>query len=342
MTSSKPLIENSNHNEELFDLIIIGGGPTGLFSAFYAGMRQLKVKVIESMPQLGGQLSALYPEKYIYDVAGYPKIKAQELVENLKEQMLQFNPVVVLNQSVAAVEKNAKNFILTSNTGVKHRSKAIVITAGVGAFQPRRLNVADAGSYENKNIHYFVKDINQFEDKKVGVCGGGDSAFDWALTLEPIAKEVSIIHFQDKFTAHEYSVTQVMKSRINLKTPYYIKQVIEGERDNINSILLENRKNNEKELLEVDELIVNYGFVSSIGPIKEWNLNLDKNKILVNSHMETSIEGIYAAGDIATYPGKVKLIATGFGEAPIAVNNAKKYIDPTSKVQPLHSTSVMA
>lgn len=329
-----------NQNNEIFDITIIGGGSVGLFAAFYGGMRQLKVKIIESMPQLGGQLAALYPEKYIYDIAGFPKVKAQDLVDNLKEQAFQFEPTVILEQSVVEIEKKEQRFVLTTNKGERHDTKAVLITAGAGAFQPRRLELEDTRKYENKNLHYFVDDMNRFAGKKVVICGGGDSAIDWALMLEPIAKEVTIVHRRDKFRAHEYSVNQLMNSTVSVKTPYNIKELI-GNGGKIERVILMNGKGNSEESIELDELIVNYGFVSSVGPIKEWGLELKKNEILVNSKMETNIKGIYAAGDIATYPGKVKLIASGFGEAPTAINNAKSYIDPDARVQPLHSTSIM-
>ncbi|MDO6658231.1 NAD(P)/FAD-dependent oxidoreductase [Anaerobacillus sp. 1_MG-2023] len=325
---------------ELYDITIIGGGPVGLFTAFYGGMRQLKVKIIESMPQLGGQLSALYPEKYIYDVAGFPKVLAQDLVDNLVEQANQFQPEVALEQSVEEVTKQEDGTLyLRSNTGEEHYTRAVIITAGVGAFQPRRLKVEGADLYEGKNLHYFVNDLTAFAGQKVLIAGGGDSAVDWANMLEPIAEEVTLIHRRDKFRAHEHSVEQLMNSSVNIQTPYNITEFI-GDGGRINQVVLEQVKGEEKITKDVDAVIVNYGFISSLGPIKEWGLEIEKNSIVVNSKMETNIPGIYAAGDVATYDGKVKLIASGFGEAPTAVNNAKSYMDPDAKVQPLHSTSL--
>jgi ferredoxin/flavodoxin---NADP+ reductase len=326
-------------DQKVYDITIIGGGPTGLFTAFYGGMRQASVKIIESLPQLGGQLSALYPEKYIYDVAGFPKIRAQELINNLKEQMEKFNPTVCLEQSVEKLEKMEDGtFKLTTNKEI-HYSKAVIITAGNGAFQPRRLELETAAQYEGKNLHYFIDDLNKFAGKKVLVCGGGDSAVDWALMLEPIAEKVTIVHRRDKFRAHEHSVENLMKSKVEVKTPFVPVELI-GDENGIKQVVLEKVKEGTKETIDVDAVIVNYGFVSSLGPIKEWGLEIEKNSIKVNSRMETNIPGVYAAGDICTYEGKVKLIACGFGEAPTAVNNAKAYIDPNAKVQPLHSTSM--
>ncbi|WP_240375948.1 NAD(P)/FAD-dependent oxidoreductase [Bacillus piscicola] len=328
-----------SQQHKVFDITIIGGGPAGLFTAFYAGMRQLSVNIVESLPHLGGQLTALYPEKYIYDVAGFPKVGAQELVDNLTNQMNQFEPNVTLNEEVQDIQKDADGiFHLTTNENV-HYSKTIIITAGNGAFQPRKLKLDAAERYENKNLHYFIDNLNKFKDKRVQVFGGGDSAVDWALMLEPIAKEVFLAHRRDKFRAHEHSVERLKKSNVQILTPFVPTEFV-GE-DLIEQVVLEEVKGTKKKVIDVDEVVCNYGFVSTLGPIKNWGLNIEKNSIVVNSKMETNMEGIYAVGDICTYEGKVKLIATGFGEAPIAVSNAKVYIDPKAKMQPAHSTSVM-
>ncbi|MEH6989708.1 NAD(P)/FAD-dependent oxidoreductase [Cytobacillus firmus] len=325
---------------DVLDITIIGGGPVGLFTAFYAGMRKASVKVIESLPQLGGQLSALYPEKYIYDIAGFPKVRAQELVDNLLKQMNQFEPGICLGESVECISRlSDRSFAITTNKGT-HYSKAVIITAGNGAFQPRKLNIDSEKKYENKNLHYFVKDLKQFAGKKVVIFGGGDSAVDWALMLKPIAEQVTLIHRRDKFRAHEHSVEKLKDSKVEVLTPY-IPLELAGA-DEIENVMVENTNSGETMLIPADDILVNFGFVSSLGPIKDWGLEIEKNAILVNSKMETNIAGIYAAGDICTYEGKVKLIASGFGEAPTAVSNAKVYIDPASKVQPLHSTSIMA
>jgi thioredoxin reductase (NADPH) len=327
-------------DKQIYDITIIGGGPTGLFTAFYGGMRQASVKIIESLPQLGGQLSALYPEKYIYDVAGFPKVRAQELVNNLKEQMDQFKPAVALEQAVEKVEKQADGvFRLTTNSEV-HYSKTIIITAGNGAFKPRKIELENAEQFEQTNLHYFVDDMNKFKGRKVLVCGGGDSAVDWSLMLEPIAEKVTLTHRRDKFRAHEHSVENLHNSSVDIKTPYVPVEFIGDDR--ITQVVLENTKGEEKTVVDVDDVIVNFGFVSSLGPIKEWDLDLEKNAIVVNSKQETNIPGIYAAGDVCTYDGKVKLIVAGFGEGPTAVNNAKAYIDPKARLQPMHSTSMFS
>lgn len=325
-------------NQTIYDITVIGGGPVGMFTAFYGGMRQATVKIIESLPALGGQLTALYPEKYIYDIAGFPKIRAQELVDNLEEQMKKFEQSIVLEQAVQTVEKQGDGIFKITTDKEVHYSKTIIITAGNGAFQPRKLELEQAKEYEGKNLHYFINDLNQFTGKKVMIFGGGDSAVDWALMLEPIADTVYLAHRRDKFRAHEHSVENLKSSKVNIKTPYIPSELVGDEE--IKQVILENVTTQEKEIIDVDAVIVNYGFVSSLGPIKEWGFDIQKNSIVVNSKMETNIPGIYAAGDICTYDGKVKLIATGFGEAPTAVNNAKTYMDPKARVQPLHSTSL--
>ncbi|MED0659284.1 NAD(P)/FAD-dependent oxidoreductase [Bacillus sp. FSL W8-1127] len=327
--------EDSN----MYDMTIIGGGPTGLFAAFYGGLRQASVKLIESLPQLGGQLATLYPEKYIYDVAGFPKIKARDLVEQLKEQLSLFKPTICLEQTVTDLQKlDDGTFRLTTDKEI-HYTKSVIITAGIGAFQPRKLELEEAEQYEGNHLHYFVNDLDTFKGKNVAICGGGDSAVDWALMLEPIAKKVTIIHRRDKFRAHEHSVEQLKASTVEIKTPFVPSKIL-GDGRTIHGLVLNEVRGDREETIEVDELIVNYGFVSSLGPIKDWGIEIAKNSIVVNSKMETNIPGVYAAGDVCTYEGKVNLIASGFGEAPTAVSNAKAFIDPKSRVQPMHSTSL--
>ena len=326
-------------SDNLFDVTIIGAGPVGLFTAFYGGMRQASVKIIESLPHTGGQLTALYPEKYIYDIAGFPKVRAQELVDNLEEQAKMFDPSIVLGQSIETVERlEDQSFKLTSNTGEVHYTKTMIITAGNGAFQPRRLKVGISEDFEGINLHYYVKDMNRFKDKKVAILGGGDSAVDWAMMLEPNAEKVYLIHRRNEFRAHEHSVEKLMNSKVDVITPFAPSDIVTSNK--IERISLEEVKGERKMDIEIDEVICNYGFISSLGPIEDWGLEIEKNSIVVNTKMETNIPGIYAAGDICTFPGKIKLIATGFGEGPTAINNAKQYIDPKARVQPKHSTSM--
>lgn len=326
------------NEHEIKDITIIGGGPTGIFAAFYAGMCNLSVKLIESMPQLGGQLSALYPEKYIYDVAGFPKIRAQELVDQLIKQAQLFQPTFCIDEKVLEVKKKEERLFEIVTQKDIHYSRAIIITAGNGAFEPRKLTIPDTEKYESTNLHYFVKDLNQFKDQNVLIAGGGDSAVDWALMLEPIAKNVTVIHRRNKFRAHEHSVEQMKQSNVTIITPREIESLSGDSR--IKQVTIVDKKSGTKEIIDVDAVIVSFGFVSSLGPIQNWGLEIEKGCIRVNSKMETNIPGIYAAGDIATYPGKVKLIAVGFGEAPTAVNNAKQYINPEARLQPGHSSNL--
>lgn len=321
---------------EATDILIIGGGPAGLFAAFYGGMRNASVKLIDSMPQIGGQLSALYPEKYIYDVAGFPKITAQELVERLMEQLEAFPTNILLDEKVLGVEKlDERSFKIVTNKSV-HYARSVVITAGAGAFQPRRLELAGAERYESTNLHYFVNDMSRFEGKRVLISGGGDSAVDWALMLEGVAREVTLIHRRDKFRAHEHSLSRLSESSVTVLTPMELTD-LEGE-ERIVAVTLTDVKTRAVRKLEVDDVIVSYGFVSSLGPIAEWGITTDGGSIVVDTRMETNVPGVFAAGDITTYPGKLKLIAVGFGEAPTAINNAKVYIDPTAKLSPGHSS----
>ncbi|GIO39397.1 ferredoxin--NADP reductase [Paenibacillus antibioticophila] len=329
---------SSQPSGEFSDLLIIGGGPAGMFAAFYGGMRKASVKLIESMPQLGGQVAALYPEKYIYDIAGFPKITGQELINNLNEQIKLFNPDIRLEEKVLHIEKKEeRHFVVTTDKDV-HHARALIITAGVGAFEPRRLEVEGAAQYEKSNLHYFVSDLSKFQGRRVLISGGGDSAVDWALMLEPIAEQVTLVHRRDKFRAHEHSVEKLLASSVQVITPTEIAE-LHGE-DRIERVTLAHCKTGETQELEVDDVIVTFGFVSSLGPIAEWGLNIESNAIVVDSRMESSIPGIFAAGDITTYPGKLDLIAVGFGEAPTAVNNAKVYIDPEAKLSPGHSSNM--
>jgi ferredoxin/flavodoxin---NADP+ reductase len=332
-------VVSMKEDKNIYDITVIGGGPVGLFTAFYGGMRQATVKIIESLPRLGGQLSALYPEKDIYDVAGFPKVRAQELINNLIEQLSKFEQSIVLEQSVEEVEKKKDGIFKLKTNKEIHYTKVIIITAGNGAFQPRRLEIDNAADFEGKNLHYYIDDLNKFAGKKVFIFGGGDSAVDWALMLEPIADQVTIVHRRDKFRAHEHSVENLENSKVDIKTPYVPAELISDE-NGITKVVISEVKSEEKVTIDVDDVIVNYGFVSSLGPIKEWGLDIQKNSIIVNSKMETNIPGIFACGDICTYDGKVKLIISGFGEAPVAIAQAKSYIDPTAKKHVAHSSDM--
>ncbi|QDI92349.1 NAD(P)/FAD-dependent oxidoreductase [Salicibibacter halophilus] len=326
------------NEEEIYDMTIVGGGPVGMFTAFYAGMRQASVKIIESLPELGGQLGALYPDKYVYDVAGLPKIKGSDLVDGLEEQMQHFDTDVCLNEEVVEVTKEDDIFVIRTNQQT-HYSRTIIITAGNGAFKPRPMKLENEHLFEDKNLHYSIKNLNAFKDRDVVVFGGGDSAVDWALMLEETASSVTIVHRREQFRAHDYSVKKLQESTVNVLTPFKPTEIV-GE-SNVESIKLQQLKADLEIELEADDFIVNYGFISNLGPINDWGLDIEKNCICVNQKAETNIPGIYAVGDISTYEGKVQLMATGFGDAPIAVSNAKVFIDPKQSLTTAHSTTIM-
>jgi len=327
---------------DLFDLTIIGGGPTGLFAAYYSGLRGMKTKILDALPQLGGQLTALYPEKYIYDVAGLPKVLAKDLASDLVQQSLQYGPEVCLGKKITAMEiltENGRNlFKLTNESGQQHHTKAILLTVGIGAFAPRKLSLPDAKRYEDSGVLYFVQNKSLLKDKKLLIVGGGDSALDWVLNLEGVAKDITLIHRRDQFRAHEDSVKKLFESKAKIKLFYELK-ALHGN-PYVEAATIYHNRTKEEETLPVDFILLNLGFIANLGAIKQWGLEIEKNDVKVTSKMETNIPGIYAAGDIVVYPGKLKLIATGFGEATVAVNAVKSYIDPSAKFFPGHSSDM--
>ncbi len=328
---------------DLYDIVIVGAGPTGLFGVFYAGMRGMRTKVIEALPHVGGQLAALYPEKDIFDVAGFPRVGAKQLVEACKEQADRANPdaVYVLEQRVEHLRKlEDGTFELETHTGEKHYGRCVVITAGIGAFQPNRIPNESAQAYEDKGVFYTVKDLEQYRDKNVLVIGGGDSAVDYALMTEPIARSVTLIHRRDGFRAHEESLKKLAESKVDVKTHFELRRV-EGDGNWVKRAVIFHNKTQEEIELDVDFIVLGTGFKASLGRMLEWGLQIEnKKQIVTNSKGETNIPGVYAAGDIAWYPGKIRLIATGFGEVATAVNNAKSYIDPGSAAFPGHSSEL--
>jgi thioredoxin reductase len=324
---------------EVFDITIIGGGPVGLFGAFYAGMRGMKTKIVDSLPELGGQLSALYPEKYVFDMPGFRKVLARDLANDMAEQGLRFSPTVALGEQVETLEHEADGTLVLGTDKAQHRTKTVVVCAGAGAFTPKRLDCEGMMDFEGRGVHYFVQNKAQFEGKRLLIVGGGDSALDWAMNLEPLAERITLIHRRDVFRAHEESVDWLLnRSTVTTRLFWEMKRLMGGEK--LERVLIFSNKTGEEECLDVDACLVNIGFNASIGPIKSWGLELQANQILVNSRMETNLPGVYAAGDICTYDGKLKLIATGVGEVCIAVNIAKTHIDPTAKAFPGHSSNM--
>jgi ferredoxin/flavodoxin---NADP+ reductase len=326
-------------SEGVVDVAIIGAGPTGLFAAFYAGLRQMSVKLLDSLEILGGQLTTLYPEKYIYDVAGFPKVLSKDLSAGLVEQAIQYHPEVCLGEQVRELHFDEASRVYSLVTPkATHRARSIVVSAGVGAFQPKTLPLPNAKGFEGHGLHYFVKDLSGFAGRRVLIVGGGDSAVDWANMLAPIAGQLTLIHRRDQFRAHEDSVTKVKCTSCRIKTFYELKSISGNGR--LQQATIYDNRSKAEETLDVDDVLVNIGFVNSLGPIKDWGLELEGAQVKVDSMMQTNRPGIFAAGDICTYPGKLKLIATGFGEACIAVNFAKHYLDPTANIFPGHSSNM--
>ena len=327
---------------ELTDITIIGGGPTGLFAAFYAGMRGVTARIVDALPELGGQLVALYPEKYIFDVAGFPKVLAKDLVRNLVEQASQFHPDVQLNQRVVSLEEDGGHFTLVTETD-RLPTRAIVIAAGIGAFSPRRLPAPSAAEWYERGIYDRVTDPERFHGQRVLVVGGGDSALDWAHHLVDVAEAVTLIHRSDRFRAHDATVTAVRAAeaigRISIRTFHEVASV-HGENGHLSSVVLRDVKSKVESAIDVDAIVPLLGFVSDLGPLRDWGLDLVEHEINVRPTMDTGRPGIYAAGDVTAYPGKLKLIATGFGEASTAVNQAVHWIYPEKKVTPAHSSNM--
>jgi thioredoxin reductase (NADPH) len=325
-------------SEKLYDLTIIGGGPVGMYASFYAALQGLNIKLVDSLKHLGGQLTAIYPEKYIYDLPGHPKIRASEMIEQLKIQMDQYAEKIEIltDTTVMDVVKQLDNTFSITTTNDSFATRAILITAGNGAFSPRRLDVDSEGV---NNLHYFVTDMMQFKDKNIVIFGGGDSAVDWALMLNGIAKSVSVVHRRNEFRAHAGSIEKLHASTAKLYTPYKAVELI-GSGNYANQVVLEHLETLETVTLDVDDIIVLFGFVSSLGPIKDWGLELRKAALTVDSLDQTSIPGIFAAGDAATFDGKVKMITTGFGEAVVAINAAKAYAFPDKVHRHQHSSNI--
>jgi len=329
---------NGNANP-VFDVTLIGAGPTGLFGAFYAGLREMHVKVIDALEEAGGQLTALYPEKFIYDVPGFSKVISMDLVKNLVQQTNMFKPTMALGQRVTTLTKRDDGtFVLGTNTG-EHLTRSIVICAGVGAFQPKKLPNPELMKYEGNGLHYTVKEKMAFRGKNVLIVGGGDSAVDWALNLKDYAKKVTLIHRRDEFRAHGASVTELMSSPVEVKLFHELK-TISGNGKVENAVIFDNRTK-EESTVPVEGVILTLGYSVDLGAIKTWGLEMVGTRyIKVNSKTETNIPGVYAAGDICAEPGiePMNLIVEGFAQAAKAVNFAYQYLNPGQKAFPGHSS----
>ena len=329
------------------DLTILGGGPTGLFALFYAGMRGATAQVIDALPELGGQLTALYPEKYIFDVAGFPKVLAKDLVRNLTEQTAQFHQEhglpAHLGQRVVALEEADGHLVLVTETD-RFPTRAVIIAAGIGAFRARRLPQACAAPWYGRGIQELVAHPDSYRDQDVVIIGGGDSAFDWCAQLRHRARSVTLVHRSDRFRAHAATVAEVQAAaaagdgKVTVLTFHELEDVMGGE--TLSGIRVRDTKTKTSRDLPADAVLPMLGYVSDLGTLLEWGLDIEKDEIRVGSTMDTGRPGIYAAGDITTYPGKLKLIAAGFAEAAIAVNQAVHWIYPDKKVAPGHSSNL--
>ncbi len=326
-------------NDKIYDISIIGGGPAGMFAAYFARLRGLNVSLIESLPKLGGQPETLYAQKHIYDVAALPKISGTDLIKQLTDQLSILDCDKYLNTSVSSIDRKDNLWQLTTNNETI-QTKAIIVAIGNGSFQPRKLTFDYAPELEDKNIEYFVNSIDGFKDKDVLVAGGGDSAVDWAIDLSKVAKHTSLIHRRNRYRAMESSVKKLDDSTVEQLNPYIIKNV-DFNSDNHNKIdvTLKMIKTNDIKVITTDKLLVNYGFVSDSKILRDWNINLEGPFIKVSQEMETNLPNVFAIGDIVTYPGKLQLIAMAFAEGPIAVTKALRNLYP-EKDYFEHSTSI--
>jgi len=324
------------------DITIIGGGPTGLFGAFYAGLRGLSCRIVDSMPELGGQLSALYPEKYIYDVGGFPRILARDLTRNLAEQGMQWGADVRLEEEVRElIRQDDGTWLLTTSRG-RYLTRTVLIAAGKGAFAPRGLDCPGYERLLGRGVAYHVKDPSVYHGRRVLVVGGGDSAVDWVLNLQGHTTRLILIHRRDGFRAHAQSMRQLRAAVdtgvIELLTHREVSE-IHGE-SGVTAVTIFDNRSKEEETFEVDAVLALIGFKPDLGPLATWGFELEKNSIRVNHRLETSLPGVYAAGDIVAYAGKLELIATGFSEAAMAVNHAAHLINPSARYNPGHSTNL--
>lgn len=328
-TTSTPASETTT-----VDLAIIGAGPAGLFATYYAGFRSMSVALIDSLPELGGQVTAMYPEKQILDVAGFASVKGRELVDGLVAQARTADPHYFLDRTATTLAVTDEHVGIGLDDGSVVRAKALVITAGIGKFSPRPLPAGE--EWLGRGLEFFVPSFEPYRDKDVVIVGGGDSAFDWAQHLEPIARSVTLVHRRDAFRAHERTVETVRASSVEIITKAQVAAV-HGD-SAVTSVELSLDGEDEPRVLPCQAIVAALGFVADLGPIQQWGLETEKRHILVDSSMQTNLPRVFAAGDITEYPGKVRLIAVGFGEAATAINNAAPVIDPKAKVFPGHSS----
>lgn len=324
-----------------YDMTIIGGGPIGLFGAFYATLRDMKTILFDAQDELGGQLVSLYPEKIVYDVGGFPGIPAYELAQRLIEQAKMFSPELRTREFVTDLQRTDDGmWLVRTDKGTQVKTKTVLIAVGIGKIVPSRLGAKGELEYENKGVYYAVRRKKDFEGKRVLVVGGGDSAVDWVLMLAPVAKSVTLIHRRDQFRAHERNVREMYRVA-TVYTWHELKEV-RGDGNKVTQAVIFDNRTKEEKVLDVDSIIISIGYKGDLGNLPKWGIQMKGRDVVVNGNMETNLPGVYAAGDVALQEGspKLALIATGFAQAAIAVSVAKKYIEPTASLFAGHSSEM--
>lgn len=313
---------------ELYDVTIIGGGPAGMYAAFYSGMRDLKTKLIEAKEELGGRM-LIYPEKMIWDVGGFAPIVCEHLIGQLAGQAQIFDPTLVFGQQITGLERREDgSYVLVAESGDRHWTRTIILALGRGILKMAKLDIEGADRYEISNLHYTVQELEPFRGKRVLISGGGNSAVDWANELEPIAESVTVVHRRDKFGGHEKNIIRMLESSADVRTPYALTQLHSSDGETIGKVTISHVDSGESEQLEVDAVIVNHGLKSDYTGITDWGLDMDEWNVFANGKLETNLPGIFAAGDFVNYASKVNLIAGAFSDAVLAINSAKLYMDP--------------
>lgn len=320
------------------DLIIVGAGPVGLYGLYTARMRKASAVVLDSLPEPGGQVTVLYPSKWIYDVAGFPQVLGRDLIKALVDQAAPEPGQIRCSERAVDLFPSEDGLFHVTTEKASYVARAVILTVGIGAFAPRRLRVPGAQELEGHGVHYRVDNPEDLRDRRVLVVGGGDSALDWALAVEPLARSLTLIHMLEEFEAHEDSVEKLGASRARVLTPWELTEVMDDGTGRVERARIRRRGTGEEEILEVDDILIFIGQVANLGSVKEWGVGVKGNSIPVNTRMQTVLPGVYAAGDVAAYDGKIDLIATGFGEVATAVNNAMTRVRPGAKAAPGHST----
>jgi ferredoxin/flavodoxin---NADP+ reductase len=319
------------------DVVIVGAGPVGLYGAYYAGFRGLRTVVVDALPELGGQITAMYPEKLIHDIAGFPAVRGRDLVAGLIAQAAPFDPTYLLGEVAESLGYDGKRPVLRTSSGRQVRCQAVIVTGGIGKFEPRPLL---AGSrFAGRGLAYFVRRVRDYADLDVVVVGGGDSAVDWATTLLPVARSVTLVHRRERFRAHERSVQQLRESTVRILTSCEVSAVHGNGR--VEAVDVVHGPSESVERLDTQAIVAALGFVADLGPLMRWGLDIRRRRIEVATTMATNLPRVFAAGDVTAYPGKVRLIAVGFGEVALAVNNAAVAIDPSRDLFPGHSTQTV-